>query len=96
MLEPGDIEKIRAYFKDKPIFKAYLFGSFSRNEANKNSDIDILVDLDYNQHIGLKFIQYHLDLQNLLNRKVDLVTTRGVSERIKQYIDGDKRLIYER
>lgn len=52
-LKEKDIQIIKNYFADKPVLKAYLFGSYSRNEADKDSDIDILVDLDYSKHIGL-------------------------------------------
>lgn len=95
-MESKNIHIIQNYFKNKPVLKAYLFGSFVRNEANKNSDIDILVDLDYSQKIGLEFISMKLDLEDLLHRKIDLVSSLGISPYIKPIIDAEKRLIYER
>ena len=95
-LEDKKIEAIRNYFKTRPVLKAYLFGSYVRNEANNQSDIDILVDLDYSQKIGLQFIQMKLDLEKLLNNKVDLVSTKALSCRIKPLIDDEKCLIYAR
>lgn len=41
---------------DKPVLRAFLFGSMSRGDAGPDSDIDILVELDYNLHIGLGFV----------------------------------------
>ena len=90
------IKKIRDYFVDKPVLKAYIFGSHSRNEADEHSDIDILVELDYSRPIGLEFIKMQLDLQEILNQKVDLLTEKAVSKYIKPYIDKDKILIYEK
>ena len=90
------ISKIRNYFKDKPILKAYIFGSYSRTEADGNSDIDILVELDYSHPIGLEFIGMQLDLEELLHRKVDLLTDKAISKYIKPYIEKDKVLIYEK
>ena len=55
-LKKKDIQLIKDYFTNKPVLKAYLFGSYSRREAGKDSDIDILVDLDYSRHIGLGFV----------------------------------------
>jgi len=52
--------KLSDYFSDKPVKKAYLFGSYARNEAKSNSDIDILVELDYTQPIGIKFLAFRL------------------------------------
>ena len=90
------IERIKAYFKTRPVLKAYLFGSYARAEANSLSDIDILVDLDYSERIGLQFIQMKIDLENLLNSKVDLVSSNGLSQHIKPIIDREKELVYER
>ena len=41
-----------------PVQKAYLFGSFARNEATQQSDIDLLVQLNYVQIItGMEFFE---------------------------------------
>ena len=45
-LDSRQISEIGNYFKDKPVLKAYLFGSCARDEADDRSDIDILVELD--------------------------------------------------
>lgn len=87
---------LQQYFAGKPVKKAYLFGSSARNEAGKNSDIDILVELDHSKPIGMKFFVYHQELEELLKVKVDLVSTEGLSKYIKPFIDKDKILIYER
>jgi predicted nucleotidyltransferase len=87
---------LKHYFENKPVLKAYIFGSVAKNEENEDSDLDILVDLDYSQKIGLFFIQMQLDLEKLLHRKVDLVSSNGLSPFIKPQIENEKRLIYER
>lgn len=95
-LDSAKIESIKDYFKTRPVLKAYLFGSHVRGMADNNSDIDILVDLDYSQKIGLQFIQMKLDLEKLLNNQVDLVSSNGMSKYIKPLVDVEKRLIYEK
>jgi uncharacterized protein len=95
-LEANRIEIIRKYFETRPVLKAYLFGSYARNEADYQSDIDILVDLDYSQRIGLQFIQMKIDLEKLLNTKVDLVSSNGLSQYIKPMVENEKQLIYAR
>ena len=95
-LDAAKIEIIRKYFETQPVLKAYLFGSYARNDADNQSDIDILVDLDYYQRIGLLFIQMKIDLEKLLNSKVDLVSSNGISQYIKPYVDNEKKLIYAR
>lgn len=96
ILDNAKIESIKNYFKTRPVLKAYLFGSCVRGQADDKSDIDILVDLDYSQKIGLQFIQMKLDLEKLLNNQVDLVSSNGISKYIKPIIDVEKRLIYEK
>jgi hypothetical protein len=93
-LDSKKIAIIKKYLKDRPVLKAYVFGSYARNEADNQSDVDILVDLDYSQRIGLQFIQMKIDLEQLLNTKVDLVSSNGVSRYIKPLIDSEKKLIY--
>ena len=93
-LDDNKIESIKDFFKTRPVLKAYLFGSYVRGMADHKSDIDILVELDYSQKIGLEFIQMKLDLERLLNNKVDLVSSNGMSKYIKPLIDVEKRLIY--
>jgi predicted nucleotidyltransferase len=91
-----NIDLIRNYFFNKPVRKAFLFGSTSRGEDNAESDVDILVELDYSKPIGLEFVQMQLDLQDLLNKKVDLITLNSLSKHLKPFIDKEKVLIYER
>jgi predicted nucleotidyltransferase len=95
-LSGNDIEIIQDFFSEKPVLKAYLFGSYSRNEADSDSDIDILVDLDYSQHIGLGFVQMKFDLEQKLHKTVDLVSSQAVSKRLLPFVNKDKQLIYER
>jgi hypothetical protein len=88
--------KIQVFFKGKPIKKAYLFGSYVQQKATKDSDIDILVELDPTQTIGMiEYIKMIDGLETLLKRKVDLVTTDGLSPHIQPFIDKEKVLIYE-
>lgn len=94
LLDDSKIESIKNYFKTRPVLKAYLFGSFLHGDADNTSDIDILVDLDYRERIGLQFIQMKIDLEKLLDKKVDLVSSNGISKYIKPIVDREKQLIY--
>ncbi len=95
-LQESSIQSIQNYFRQKPIVNAYLFGSYARATADEESDVDIFVELDYSKPIGLEFVKMKLDLEKLLNKKVELVTSKGVSKHILPFIEKDKQLIYAR
>ena len=87
---------IAEYFKTQPVLKAWLFGSFSRNEQTPDSDVDIIVLLDKSRPIGLKFFGMWNDLEELLGRKVDLVSEGTLLPFAQESAEKDKILIYER
>ena len=95
-LDKSQLDQIKKYFKDKPVLKAYLFGSYSREQATSDSDIDILVELDYSQKIVLKFFQMQTELETILNHKVDLISNEALSPLIKSQVIRDKKLVYEK
>jgi len=89
------IGKIRVFFIDKPISKAYLFGSYARNEQSIDSDVDIVVDFEKHAHL-FDLIKLQQNLSDLLNLKVDLLSSKGISKFILTHIEKDKILIYEK
>ena len=87
------IEILRQYFITQPVLKAWLFGSFSRGEETQDSDVDIIVSLDKSKPIGLKFFGMLSDLEELLGRKVDLVSEGTLLPFAKESVERDKILI---
>ena len=88
--------KLRTYFQTQPVIRAWVFGSQADGTATEDSDVDILVELDHSQPIGLHYVQMWMVLQQLLGKKVDLVSTGGVSPHIQPFIEAQKVLFYER
>jgi uncharacterized protein len=61
-----------------------LFGSYARNEQLPSSDIDILVETDPDNKIGLlRFIEMENYLADVLKEKIDLVPGDSIKERVK-------------
>lgn len=81
------------YFKDKPVKNVYLFGSYARGEAKEESDVDLLIELDYDKKIGLEFVRWGLALQNIWSKKVDLVPDDTIYPSIGLNADRDKILM---
>ena len=67
-----------------------VFGSYSRNDQNEESDIDILVD--FAKPVGLEFIDLAIELEKLLGIKVDLVSKNGIKPRYFEFVKEE--LIY--
>lgn len=70
-------ERVRPIAERYGISKVYLFGSYARGEATEESDVDLLVDAD---NIKSLFTLSGLcnDLENALQKELDLVTIRGL------------------
>ena len=91
------IQIIADYFKTQPVLKAWIFGSFARGEEKPWSDMDILVQYDRTQPIGLlKIAGMQLDLEDLLGLEVDLVEEGTLRPWAVESVNNDKQLIYER
>jgi predicted nucleotidyltransferase len=81
----------KKYFEDKySVSKIGIFGSYARNEANADSDIDILVDFD--NPIGLEFVTFADELEHLLKTRVDLVSLNAIQPKLIPYVNEE--LIY--
>lgn len=87
--------KLRDYFRLQPVSKAWLFGSRSRGDSKTDSDYDILVSFD--NSVGLmKYASMVTDLEKLLKKSVDLVSDTALFPWVKDSVNHDKILIYER
>jgi predicted nucleotidyltransferase len=58
-----------------------IFGSFAKDTAHKNSDLDVLVEFE--RPIGLRFVEFTERLEQIVSRSVDVLTQAGI-ESIRQ------------
>ncbi len=63
-----------------------LFGSWTRQEHNAKSDIDILVEIEDEHNDLFNFIRLKNHLGELFHKKVDLVMKDGIKPRLKEII----------
>ncbi|NJD77510.1 MAG: nucleotidyltransferase family protein [Candidatus Methanoperedens sp.] len=94
-------EIINLLKKELPYLKAIfgvkrigLFGSFSKGIQREDSDVDIIVEFE--KPIGLKFVELADYIENLLGRKIDILTPAGIKTiRIRKVAeDIEKSIIY--
>lgn len=77
-----------------PILNSYrvtyaaIFGSFARGEEREDSDLDLLVTLE--RPIGVfALARLKRELEEVLGKSVDLVTTNALNPRVSPYIRAD-------
>ena len=89
-------DTIADYFKTQPVLKAWLIGSFARGEETPLSDVDLLVQYEKDGISLLKHAAMICELEKILDRPVDIVEDGTLRPRVRDSVNQDKRLIYER
>ncbi len=69
-----------------------LFGSVARDEARPDSDVDILVEFESPATFD-RYMELKLFLEDLLGRRVDLVTRKGVRPELVPYVEQEARRV---
>lgn len=67
-----------------------LFGSVARGEDHVGSDLDLLVDMESGRSL-LDLVGLGQDLEDLLNRKVDVLTDTSVHPALRAKILAEAR-----
>jgi len=71
-------------------YNVRIFGSVARGEADEQSDVDFLVNMEVGRSL-FDLGALLMDLQNLLERDVDVVTEAGLRPRIRQRVLSEAR-----
>ncbi len=88
-----EIEKIKKkiipILKKHKVTRAGIFGSYARGEQKKESDVDILIEI--NDSVGLTgLIELKLNLEKQVKRKVDIVEYSTIRRELREFILGDE------
>lgn len=75
--------------------KIGVFGSVVREETKTESDIDILIEFEEEDEKFSNLINLYFFLQDLLGRKIDLITLKSISPYIAPYILKEVKYIEE-
>ncbi|MDI3535329.1 MAG: uncharacterized protein PWQ82_1694 [Thermosediminibacterales bacterium] len=82
------IKEIKPILKEKyKVKKIGIFGSYISGKATEQSDVDILVE--FYENIGWDFIDLKDFLEEVLGKKVDLVTNNALKPQLKKTILGE-------
>jgi uncharacterized protein len=80
-----DREEILAIASKYGAYNVRIFGSVARGEADAESDVDFLVEMEANRSL-LDLGGLLMELQDLLGCQVDVVTEKGLRQRIRERV----------
>jgi predicted nucleotidyltransferase len=95
-LSTQDQSLLVRFLNNRPVRKAYLFGHYAPLKPGRQCDLDILVEMEQTNDAGLELYGFRLELERLLKKKVGLVSVARLSARVRQIVDRDKVLIFEK
>ena len=89
-------ELIKYFQSQSNISKAWIFGSFTREDFNSTSDIDLLIEVPAEKKFTLFDISdVREKVEQSIRSNVDIVMLNALSPEIKEHIKNDLLLIYE-
>lgn len=92
-IEGAVMETIVSVLKKYGAQRIAIFGSYSRGEATKESDIDILVRFDTPKSL-FELVRIEDELKRVLHKDVDLITEKSVSPYLAGSIHRDETVIF--
>ncbi|MCL2293404.1 MAG: nucleotidyltransferase domain-containing protein [Spirochaetes bacterium] len=89
-------EKLEPIFKNAPIEKAILFGSYAKGVQTPSSDIDIVIDSN-GKLLNINFYGVLEDITECLNKRIDLIEISEIRKNSPIYsVTEEGFILYER
>jgi predicted nucleotidyltransferase len=88
-------EQIAAFCRKHHIRRLAVFGSALRDDFEPDSDVDVLVEFEPGHVPGLEFVAIADELEELVGRRVDLLTPRMLSRWMRPHVMREARLLYD-
>ena len=89
------MESIRMLCQRYQVRELALFGSVLGDNFGPGSDIDFLVEFEPEARVGfLKLARMQRELSAIVNRKVDLVSKKGVKPKIREAVLSGAEVVY--
>ncbi|MBK7957796.1 MAG: nucleotidyltransferase family protein [Bacteroidetes bacterium] len=86
-----ELQRMKPFLSEKYfVNRIGLFGSVTRNDFTEFSDIDIIVD--FNRPVGIEFIDLANYLEKQFNRKIDLLSRKGIKD--SYFKEIEKEIVY--
>jgi predicted nucleotidyltransferase len=93
MTYPFSLSKLIDLCRQNDVSMVGIFGSMVRGEANKNSDIDLIVRFSKRKSL-LSMVRLERELAETLGRKVDLLTESAISPYMRERVLQEMQVVY--
>jgi predicted nucleotidyltransferase len=90
------IKLITDYFRTKPVTAVYLFGSYARGDADSQSDVDLVLEIDFDASTPINISRYKRELGALLLVHTDIYQHHTLLRYVRESISKERILIYQR
>lgn len=90
---PDIKKKIVPILKRHAVKKASIFGSFARGEAKARSDVDLIIEYKTDNKSLFDLVNLKAELEDILGRKVDIVTYNSIYWRLRDQILSEQVMI---
>jgi hypothetical protein len=92
---PTDRDRIASFCRRRHIRKLAFFGSVLRDDFGPESDVDVLVEFEPGEVVGLlRMAAMELELSEILGRKVDLRTPQDLSRYFRDEVVASAEVQY--
>ena len=81
--------QILLILKKADVCRAAIFGSYARGESAADSDLDLVVEFSKKKSL-LDLVGLKLELEDLVRRKVDIITYNSIYPPLKPYIEKEQ------
>lgn len=89
----GIKKKVLPILRRHAVKKAAIFGSFARGEATPSSDVDFLIEYKTKNKSLFDLVDLKSELEDILERKVDIITYRSIYWRLRKQILSEQVVI---
>ena len=91
VLTPERLAALHALAAKYGVKDLRVFGSYARGEAKPESDLDLLVDIEYGRGVAMRLVHFQQEVRSLLGMRVDIVTADGLDKKLHARIFREAR-----
>lgn len=93
VLTPERLAAVRELASQYGVKDLRVFGTYARGEARSDSDLDLLVDMEYGTGVAMRLVDFVMAVESLLGMTVDIVTERGLDRTLHARIFREARAL---